>query len=280
MKFALLLSLPICIFACVQSDDPDDTDTDDLIEPLPTTAERRLLHEVFTGSNCGPCYESSERLTEVLDARPELYTVIKYQIGSDPYISREAVRRRMFYLPEEAETYAIPYVHADGVFDFHPNLMNDGAGYTTDDFDIYRAPESVVELKVTHEITDQTVTARVEMMALQELSSPDLLLHLAVIEKVTTQNVGSNGQEEFHYVFKKWIQDGGTPWTDVVVHESRTETLSYTFVGEYSSETGIANPVNHSVEHTVEEFEDLAVVAFVQDDNTLEVFQSAWTITH
>ena len=39
------------------------------------------------------------------------------------------------------------------------------------------------------------------------------------------------------------------------------------------------NQVNDAIEHTVEEFEDLHVVVFVQDTATLEVHQSAWTIS-
>ena len=67
----------------------------------------------------------------------------------------------------------------------------------------------------------------------------------------------------------------GTSVGPMVRGDTLTGDASWTFQGDYTTETGYSNPVNHSVEHTVEEFEDLSVVAFVQDNVTWMVHQSA-----
>jgi hypothetical protein len=55
--------------------------------------------------------------------------------------------------------------------------------------------------------------------------------------------------------------------------------FSYTFQGEYLTDVGYSNQVDHNLNHSVEEFEDLEVVVFVQDTTTMEVYNAAWTKT-
>ena len=38
------------------------------------------------------------------------------------------------------------------------------------------------------------------------------------------------------------------------------------------------SPIDHNVEHTIEDFDDLAIVIWVQDSTTKEVHQSTWAI--
>jgi|GEM_PF-2385393 len=244
--------------------------------PPPTSVARRVLHECFTGSNCSPCFESAEFLEEVFEANAGKFTAIKYQIGSDPYISREAVDRRMMYLPGEM-TYPIPYVHADGVNGFHPNEINNDEGYQQMNFDAFQSVPSPLEMTVSHTLEGQTISVDVEMEAFDTVAGEQLRLFVAVIENVTYENVGSNGQTEFHRVFKKFIPNAdGIPLEALAPGEQRAVQRDYTFEGGYTGETGIRNMVRHNREHTVEEFDDLSVVAFVQDVETWQVFQSAW----
>ena len=103
-------------------------------------------------------------------------------------------------------------------------------------------------------------------------------LELAIIENETFLNVGSNGQTEFHHVMKKMVPDeNGTSVGPLVRGETIEVSESWTFQGEYDDSTGYSNMVDHDSAHTVEEFEDLSVVAFVQDDETWEVLHSAWS---
>ena len=43
------------------------------------------------------------------------------------------------------------------------------------------------------------------------------------------------------------------------------------------AETGFSDPVDHDVEHTVEEFEDLSVMVWIQEVDSWQIHQSAWS---
>jgi hypothetical protein len=243
-------------------------------EPIP----RQVLHEMFTGSTCGPCLEADANLIEIHDANPDRYVLLSYQIGSDPYVSREGIDRRMYYLPPEESTYSIPWLHADGVNGLHPNLANDEEGYLQSDFDDFAAVETYLGIEVSHSVSDQTVSWDITLSPGQAIDSEDLLLQVAIIEGVTYDNIGTNGQTEFHHVMKKMSPDDeGSALAPLVAGEPVELGGSYTFEGDYAEGTGISNMVAHDSEHTVEEFEDLSVVVWVQDDATREVHQAAWS---
>lgn len=244
---------------------------------LPMNTTRRLLHEEFGGSNCGPCAKSEVIVFDVLAAHPEQYVLLAYQLGSDPYVTTEAVKRRMGYLPPEAETYSVPYMHVDGVHGFHPVEINNSAGYQTSDFASFDTP-SPLELSASHSLDGQTITVDITMRVLSDVPSQNLRLHVAIIENLTSKNVGTNGQTKFHAVMKKMVPDHyGQALAALSRGQEQNLSASYTFQGDYTSETSFSDHVNHAVEHTVEEFEDLSAVVFIQDAVTKQVHQSAWT---
>ena len=204
--------------------------------------------------------------------------MLKFQIGSDPYITREAVSRRMFYLPDE-ETYAIPWVVADGIHEFHPNSMDHGGVYTPEDFDALAALPAYLEVDVSMTVTEQTVDITVDLYPTIDITGENLRLLVAIKELTTFNNVGSNGQTEFHDVLKKFVpNDDGTPLDTLIAGEATTHNLQFTFQGDYDSrdptEPGYLSGVDHSTAHTVEEFSDLAVVAWVQDLDSWEIFNA------
>jgi hypothetical protein len=185
----------------------------------------------------------------------------------------------MYYLPGES-SYGIPFVHADGSNGFHPNLMNAEEGYQDEDFEAFAEIPSVLEMSVSHSVTDQTVDWAVQILPLADVPADNLRLHVAIMEGTTTNNVGTNGQTEFHNVMKKMVPDSmGSELQALTRGESLELSGSYTFQGSYVEGTGISNPVDHTTGHTVEEFDDLEVVAWVQDSASWEVYQSAWTLT-
>ncbi len=284
MRFTTAATGIALLTACSpNNNDSLDTSSDsgpvDTGEPLPTETTRMVLHEAFTGSTCGPCAPATENIKRVLEAYPGQYTLLKIHVGSDPYLSSEGIKRRLYYLPGES-SYGIPFVHADGVNGFHPNLMNAEAGYQNADFEAFAAVPSVLEMSVSHTVTEQTVDWVIDLLPLADVPADNLRLHVAIMEGTTYNNVGTNGQTEFHNVMKKLVPDQhGSPMEALTRGETVQLTGSYTFQGSYAEGTGISNPVDHSSEHTVEEFEDLEVVVWVQNEETWEVYQSAWTLS-
>ncbi len=271
--FGTALALGLLSQAC----GPTPAISDDTGEALPYETSRRVLHEVFTGSTCSPCFGADETLEAVLHENEGRYTELKYQVGSDPYVTTEGVKRRMYYLPGKS-SYAIPYVHADGVNGFHPSEINDDAGYQQSDFDGFADVPAVLELSASLGLEGQTVSWTIDVVPLDDVSSDDLVLHVVIAEGITYNNVGTNGQTEFHHVMKKMVPDQYGQAIDVLVRGTPvTFEGNYTFQGDYAKDAGYGNEVQHDTEHTVEEFEDLGVVVWIQDSTTWEVYQSAWT---
>ena len=252
--------------------------------------QRKVLHEVFSASNCGPCFETEERLSVLWEEFPDQFTVVDYQVGSDRYITQEAIARRYYYLPEGAGSYSIPWVVTDGTNSFHPNLWHTEAGeeadhYNEADFESFASVPANMILDVSHTVDGQTVTIDWMLTAGVDYPSDNLVIHVAVNEKVTTQNVGTNGLTEFHHVMKKMLPNKlGSRLGEVRAGDVISDTYVYTFQGDYDPDTGLPrggdNPkhyVDHRTAHTVEEFDDLEVVVWVQDSVTKAVHQSEWS---
>jgi len=266
--------------------DGDCDDSDALVGLAPFesadcegTFERMVLHEMFGGSTCAPCAGADELLLDVLHQNEDRYVLLSYQIGSDPYVSAEGVARRRGYLPPPATgSYSIPWLQLDGANGFHPVEMNNDQGYTDADFDSYAAVPSHLGIEVQVSIEGQTVTSEITLQPGADYPSEDLVLHTAIIEGTTYANVGTNGQTEFHHVMKKMLPDaGGLSIEPLVRGEAVSFEQSWTFQGSYDDSTGISNMVDHTSAHTVEEFEDLSVIAFVQDRESLKIHQSIWS---
>ncbi len=241
--------------------------------------ERMVLNEVFSGSTCGPCAGADELILDVLHQNEGRYVLLSYQVGSDPYVTAEGVTRRTGYIPPPSTgSYSIPWLQVDGSNGFHPVEVNDDQGYTDADFDSFAAVPCHLGLEIDVSIEGQTVTAEVTLLPGAEYPSEDLVLHTVIIEDTTFLNVGTNGQTEFHHVMKKMMPGVGGLSIDPLVRGEAVEyQQSWTFQGDYDDTTGISNMVDHGSAHTVEEFEDLSVVAFVQDTDTLQIHQSIWS---
>ena len=92
-------------------------------------------------------------------------------------------------------------------------------------------------------------------------------VHVAIIENKTTQNVKSNQETEFFQVMKKMLPDENGTTKSTAMNAWDSVSFNYTFNGNYRLPANgqTANRINHATEHSVEEFTDLRVVAWVQD---------------
>lgn len=183
--------------------DCDDSDATVGLPPFDTpdcegTFQRMVLNEVFGGSTCGPCAGADELIVDVLHQNEGRYVLLSYQIGSDPYVTSEGVSRRRGYLPPPSTgSYSIPWLQVDGSNGFHPVEMNDDAGYTDADFDSFAEVPSHLGLEIEAWVEGQTVTAHVTLKPGADHPSEQLVLHTAIIENTTYDNVGTNGQTEW-----------------------------------------------------------------------------------
>ena len=234
---------------------------------------RTALVETYTSSTCAPCAPGNANLESILGdpGNEEQYVSIKYQMywpgTGDPYYTDECDSRRLYY-----GVSSVPETRLNGGSGFNPEALTqpmlDGA--------IAETPKCEIDAIFKVDETSQTVDIMVDVLALEDIPG-GTFLQCAIYEKTTTGNVGTNGETEFYNVMKKFI-----PGTNGTIVPSSTDSgdvasfeLSYTFNGSYTLPAGASTPIDHDVEHSVEEFTDLGVAVWIQRIASKEVFNAA-----
>lgn len=231
-------------------------------------AIRRPMLESFTSSTCGPCVAGNQNVASVLQGyQDNQYSILKYQADfpgtGDPYYTAEVGNRMTYY-------------NVTGV----PDLVVDGNEYqinsqslTSQMVDNSIARPSYIDLSTNYSVGGQTVDFEVTIDPLADFTN--LTLHSAIFEYITYNNTGSNGETEFQYVMKKMVpSSSGFNLNSLQDGVQRVENFSYIFNGNYILPTSANNPVNHAINHSVEDFDDLGVVVWIQNNVTKEILQS------
>ncbi len=211
------------------------------------TVSRKPLFEVFTSSTCAPCAGANENIDEVLANNTGNYSLVKYQVywpgqGDPYYIVDDSIRAK--------------YYNVGGVPDFYSNGIK-GSGYSFSQalFNAATDEGAFVNMEMIYSFNGTNVN--VELNITPTINILDASVHIAIVEKTTYNNVGSNGETEFHNVLMKMLPgpEGNQLSLETGTQVSITESanLSDTFI---------------------EEFDDLQVVAWVQDNETHYVLQS------
>jgi thiol-disulfide isomerase/thioredoxin len=232
------------------------------------TAQRRPFMEVFSSSTCPPCAPANQTFKALMDQQPAgRFNVLKYQMSwpgaGDPYFTLEAQDRRTFY-----SVTSVPRMQIDGEWDQHAGQVTQAI------LDDFRARPAFLEIAAAYQITGQRVDMQMELIPLANLSG-NLRLFVAIYEKVTTQNAKNNGETVFYDIFKKFMTSSqGDPLPALIEGDNVPMSFDYTFNGSFILPPSAQQPVNHATNHTVENFNNLAVVAWVQDMTTKEVLQS------
>ncbi|MCL2313246.1 MAG: hypothetical protein FWC41_12380, partial [Firmicutes bacterium] len=241
-----------------------------------TEVPRYVLLEGFTASTCGPCYSGNINLKNVLaqnDAVGGKYTLIKYQTGGpspgDPYYTQEVGQRGSFY-----SNMYVPWLYRDGTQNgntgsfTHAQLLN------------LQSIPSFVEVKGVFNVEGQTVTSTITVRPTEDITGGNnLRLFVAIVEKETYNNKKTNGETVFHQVMKKFMPNAsGIILGDLTANVIITHELEWEFKGEYRLPPNASQPINHDIEHSVEDFDNLEVVAWVQNIATKVVYNSGTAV--
>jgi hypothetical protein len=226
-----------------------------------TTITRRLLHENFSSSTCPPCKPGNEKLHSVTANFPDLWTEITYHFyfpaPGDPYYTTECRDRSNYY----GGINAIPATLLDGTTNINPN------GYTTQMFQEYQEVPAFYQIIPSGTVNGQKIDISVELKTIAPISATTRL-HVAVCEKITYKNIKNNGETEFPHVLKKLVPtSAGTLVGEVPAESSKTMTFSWTVPGSYRLplDAGTANIINLATEHSIEDFANLEVIAWLQE---------------
>lgn len=232
--------------------------------------DRKILNEVFTSSTCPPCTPGNVNYNKVIDGRAK-HSTIKYQVNfpgtGDPYCTQEVRDRMTFY-----NVNSVPRMEIDGGWD------NNANSFTTALYDEYQSKPSFIEITGSVSLTwKNTITLDVNVNPLLDNASNNLKLHAAIVEGVTYANKKSNGETQFESVMKKMMTGSvGQVLTPLKKDTKVSKKIAYTFNGGYrlplDGSTG--QHINHLSENSVESWNDLSVVVFVQNATTKEILQS------
>ena len=233
-------------------------------------AVKQPLIETFTSSTCGPCNPANVTAEALFTQNPGKITSIKYQAdfpgSGDPYYTIETGNRRAYYAIN-----SVPRMEIDGSWD------QNGNNITQQVIDDYVNELCLIDLSSVYSVTGKTVDLDITIDPLENFNSNNLVVHSAIIEETTYNNVKNNGETQFEHVVKKMLpDDNGTSIPSLVGGTQSTLNQSYTFNGNYRLPTDASNPVNHTIEHSIEDFSNLMVAVWIQDVVTKEVYQSTY----
>lgn len=224
---------------------------------------RNTLLETYTSSSCPPCKPGNEKIVSVVNGLNVKPLQVKFQQDfpgtGDPYCTAETVTRRDYY-----GINAIPDTRIDGDFlALNPN------GLTAKNVTDAQARAGLVTYDVKYKINPDsqsvrvfgTFTPTVDMM-------PGNVFHFAICEKQTTKNKASNGETIFYHVVKKMYPSlAGTSVDDLLADEAVGFDFTYAFPGKYRLPANgqPANIINLDTEHSVENFNNLEVVMWIEN---------------
>jgi len=256
---------------------PADADTSNntlstTVTAVNAIAVRQPLIETFTSSTCNPCAPANITAEALFAQNPGKITSIKYQAdfpgSGDPYYTIETGNRRAYYAIN-----SVPRMEIDGGWDENGNNITQQV--LDDHIDII----SLVNLSATYSINIKTVNIDITIDPLENYQSTNLVVHAAIIEETTYNNVKTNGENQFEHVVKKMLpDDNGTSIPSLVGGTQSTLNQSYTFNGNYRLPIDAQLPINHTTEHSVEDFSNLMVAVWIQDNVTKEIHQSTMAI--
>lgn len=219
-------------------------------------ADRLVLFEEFTNSGCAPCARFSPGADSLLIVRLGEVVAIKYHANyPDP--------RDPFYLNEK-ENLDIrqSFYNITGV----PSVILDGTQISaslpaiSNKIDELKTGEQKLSLKIENSIADGNLAVKVSVRPLNSYDNENLRLFVTVIEEeIIFDEPTSNGETEFRGVLKKFLPDAN----GYDLGKLTDTTQDYTYETTWPI-TGFYNE------------DQLAIVAFVQDIATKEVYETIY----
>lgn len=228
-------------------DDPSNNTLEKTISVAFGETQRIPMIEHFSSSTCGPCVSVNTGMGNLTNANPGKFTYTKYQMNwpgnGDPYYTEEGGVRRQFY-----GVNAVPNVCLEGT--------NLGATVMTQAQldNAYNTP-SFGDVRGSFNVTGNTINVKVDFMSFYDMTVEKAFV--TVNEKVTHNNVGSNGETEFHHVFMKFLTSPSGDALNIPAGEYQHF--------EWSQDMSSTH---------VEEMSDLEVSAWIQDIASHEVINS------
>lgn len=231
------------------------SDTNSLSNMLP-------VMEVFTANWCAPCRVMNSYLNPTLEKLREMKAInmMKFQMSPDKYSISDGEKRYMYYYDMAGGSVPAPIFHASSnMLKWPAETYNDLMEKLEKDAVEMSKKKSLINMSIKN-LTVDTITGAakfdVEITAICDMSAS---LVTVVTEGTTKKNRGTNGETEFHWV--AMTLPGGDAGEKFDIKAGELKTLSY--------EVDLSKT-------NMEEYKDMEVVAFVQNVDNRQIFQSTF----
>jgi hypothetical protein len=243
-------SYPITLRVLHVNGEDDDVAENNTLEKsvsVPLDQVQRIpMIEHFSSSTCGPCVSVNNQMNTFCNNNAGRFTYTKYQMNwpgnGDPYYTAEGGVRRVYY-----GISAVPNVIIDGV-----NLGSTAVNANT--FNQHADEPGYFDVRGSFTVEGNDIHIIADVMPYVDIEAR---VYVSVNEKVTYNNVGSNGETSFHHVFMKMMPNG--EGSTVAFTGAELQRLEFT--------------QNMGSTH-VEEMSDLEVSIWVQNNGSKYVYNS------
>lgn len=234
-----------------------------LLQMVVDAQERVVLLEQFSNSSCPPCAQSSPPVYSYADNNPENAIVISYHTGF-PYTNdsmhlenpADANQRVSFY-----SIVGVPYTIMDG--NVFRGSSSSFVSNISSNVNNRKAVNPQYDINSTGILlSNNTLTGTFQFSSLlAENANENLIAHIVVIEKNVLKSSylsspGNNSETEYGYVMRKMLPNAaGT----VLINKdlNGTDVVNFSWALE-----------------NIKDESEIRIVAFVQNLDTKEVFQS------
>lgn len=242
-------NLPIEIISVNDEIDSDDTNNsmEKEINVGMGYAQKIPMIEHFSSSTCSYCVEANTLMEELTDANPGKYTYTKYPVNfpgtGDPYYFNEVAGRAGYYQVNNA-----PQLYLDGI-------LLEYSVVSQEDLDASYNSPCFANIRGAFNIEGNTINITADFMSYIKME--DMRAFISINEKVTTENVGNNGETEFHHIMMKMLDSPIGNEIDIEAGEYQRFEFSYDMTST-----------------NVEDMNDLEVSLWLQNYETMEIYNS------
>ena len=212
-------------------------------------AQRIPMIEHFSSSTCGPCVAVNQQMFNLLLNNEGKYTYTKFSTTGDPYYTSE-----VGYKVSDYGVTGVPNLFFDGA--------NKGSNYLTQSQldERYNTP-AYVDIRGAFNVESSTIKITADFMSYVRLKNAKVFI--SVNETTTENNIGSNGESEFHHVMMKMFPDAEGKTVNIKAGEHKRFEYTYDMTST-----------------NVEELNDLEVALWIQDPLTLEIYNSTYAYAY
>lgn len=228
-------------------------------------SQRCILVEEFTQASCGPCAAANPAFNTMLDNNLAKAVSIKYQVswpGVDPMNAQYpvAISSRVNYY----SVGSVPYAIMDGEAVTGASYTGYPGNCTQAKIDARYAVTSPFSINVSHTLNaaQDSIFISATITATQAFTGVSFLRgHIVLIEKHInfTSPPGSNGETDFYNVCRRMYPSQSGTGLPLTWNAGDDSTII----------------VKAAIPTYIYDINELAVVAFVQDNGTKEVLQAA-----